>query len=158
MNIGLIDYFFHNFLIFLIPYQYQILQSGITIPTNTDVTVLNSTETLDLREIPELKTSEFTTKDNTVVSSEPYHYVKSFRYNSDVAVYLLEQEFDTEFTIDDKTFDISNLNTPIYTQREKYRFTFEVVQEYVNDDADEPVTTKEFFTEGAFNITNNFNR
>ncbi len=139
----------------LIPYQYSILQNGITIPTNTDISILTSTETIDLREIPELKTSEYTTKDNTVVSSDPYHYVKSFRYNSDVAVYLLEQEFDTEFTIEDKTFDISALNTPIYTQREKYKFTFEVVQEYINNDADEPVTTKEFFTEGAFNITNN---
>lgn len=144
-----------EFKVALIPYQYQISQNGISISTNTDISVLTSTETLDLREIPDLKTSEFTTKDNTVLTSETYHYVKSFRYNSDVAVYLLEQVFDTEFTIDDKTFDISGLTTPIYTQREKYKITFEVVQEYINNDGDQPLKTKEFFTEGAFNITNN---
>lgn len=142
----------------LIPYQYSILQNGITIPTNTDISVLTSTETLDLRTIPDLKTTEFTTKDETVLNSEPYHYVKSFRYNSDVAVYLLEQEFDTIFTIDNKNFDISGLNTPIYTQKENYKITFEVIQEYINNDADEPVKTKEFFTEGAFNITNNLSQ
>lgn len=144
-----------EFKVDLIPYQYQIVQNGITIPTNTDIAILSSTETLDLREIPTLKTSKFTARDNTEIESEAYHYVKNFRYNSEVSVYLLEQEFDTAFTIGENTFDISNLNTPIYTQKELYKITFEAVQEYINKDGAEPVITKEFFTEGAFNITNN---
>lgn len=139
----------------LIPYQYQILQNGIIIPSNTDIAILSSTETLDLREVPNLKTSKYTTIDNTELESEGYYYEKSFRYNSEVAVYLLEQEFDTEFRIGSKTFDISNLSTPIYTQKKKYQISFEVIQEYVNEDGDSPIRTKEFFTGGTFNITNN---
>lgn len=140
----------------LIPYKYNILQNGIKIPSNTNISVLSSTETLDLTEIPELKTGEFTTAEGNSINSEPYNYEKSFRYNSDVSLILINQEYETEFDIGGRLYDISNLTVPVYKQRLTYDIVFEVIQKYINlDDNDNPIASKENYTEGVFNITNN---
>lgn len=140
----------------LVPYIYSIENSGIIIPSNTTITnLLTSTETLDLREIPDLQKSEFTAEDNKVYESESYQYEKSFRYNAPVSLTLLEQEHEQEFTIGENTFDLSDLAIPLYIQKENYFIDFEVAQQYVNKDGSEDVITKEFYTEGNFNINNN---
>jgi hypothetical protein len=142
----------------LIPYQYTIDESsGIIIDSNTNIDVLGTeNESLDLREVSLTKESEFTTEDGTTLKSDPYHFEKSFRYNSDVSLILLNQEYETELLINGVTYDISNLEVPIYIQKEAYNFTFEVIQKYINkDDSNNLIETKEYYTEGAFNITNN---
>lgn len=139
----------------LIPYQYQILKTGITIPSNTEINILDATETLDLREIPVLETSEATAIDGTVFTSDEYHYEKSFRYNSKVSLKLISQTFEKSITIENVAYDISSLDTPLYNQSKDYEIVFEVSQNYVNKDSSEEILTKEYYTEGAFNITNN---
>ncbi|MBU3011267.1 T9SS type A sorting domain-containing protein [Polaribacter vadi] len=140
----------------LIPFQYHIVQNGISISSNPSLNILNSTETIDLRESTIQKTSEFTSEDNRVFTSEPYHFEKSFRYNSDVSLLLVSQEYETEFNIGGTTYNFSNLAIPFYKQKFNYEIVFEVIQKYINlDDVNNPIETKENFTEGAFNITNN---
>ena len=140
----------------LVPLPYTILQSGINIPKNTAITnIISSNETLDLTGIPDNQTSEFTTKDGKVYESETYQYEKSFRYNSNVTLTLLEQETEKEIVIGENTYDLSDLTVPLYIQKEDYFIDFEVAQQYVNKDGDEDVITKEYYTEGSFNITNN---
>jgi hypothetical protein len=142
----------------LIPYQYTIDKtSGIRITSNSDIVVLGEeNESLDLREVTTTITSEFTAEDGTLLESEAYHFEKSFRYNSDVSLILLDQEYETELEIDGNSYDISSLAIPIYQQKENYALTFEVIQKYINkDDSENEIETKEYFTEGTFNITNN---
>ncbi len=142
----------------LIPYQYSIdKDQGIRITSNEDIVVLGEeNESLDLREVPTTSISEFSTTDGTTLESEAYHFEKSFRYNSDVSLILLSQGHETELLIEGTTYDISNLDIPIYEQKKQYNFVFEVVQKYINkDDNENEIETKEYFTEGTFNITNN---
>jgi hypothetical protein len=141
----------------LIPYIYNIKPDGIKIDNNSDLDgkILTSIETLKLNAIPVLDSISYTTKDSTKIYSKPFHYKKSFRYNSPVTLTLLNQDYDKEIVIGENTYDISNLETPLYTQKKQYDITFEVSQNYINKDGATDVTTKEFFTEGTFKINNN---
>lgn len=139
----------------LIPYIYYIKTSDLTIPTNTDITILSSNETLNLLATPKLDSIPFTTKDGTEIFSKAFHHKKSFRYNSPVTLKLLEQQYETAFKIGENIYDVGSLDVPIYIQKKKYDITFDVSQDYINKDGAENIITKEFFTEGTFNITNN---
>ncbi|MGK0447134.1 MAG: hypothetical protein ACJA2M_000906, partial [Polaribacter sp.] len=140
----------------LIPYIYSIKTTGLTIPTNSDVSILKSGDKLNLLGTPVLDSISYTTKDGTELFSKAFHHQKSFRYNSDVTLELLEQQFENNITIGENTYDISGLDKPIYIQKSKYDITFEVSQNYVNKDVSGAfITTKEYFTEGILDITNN---
>ena len=141
----------------LIPYIYHIKQAGLTVPSNDDLInqILTSSETLNLSATPALDSIKHVTKDGTEIFSKPFHYKKSFRYNSSIALTLLEQEYETEIIVGGNTYDISELEVPLYAQNKKYNTTFEVSQNYINKDAVPHVITKEFYTEGTFNINNN---
>ena len=141
----------------LIPLKYSIDGADLKILTNSslDNEILTDTELLDLSAAPVLKSNSYITKDGTEIFSTAFHHEKSFRYNSAVTLKLLKQEYETAFKIGDNTYDISDLEVPIYIQKKKYDITFEVSQDYVNKDKTEEVLTKEFFTEGTFNINNN---
>jgi hypothetical protein len=140
----------------LIPYIYHIKSSDLTIPSNTDINILSSNETLNLLATPKLDSVSFTTIDGKEIFSKPFHHKKSFRYNSPVTLTLLEQQYEKEIKIGENTYDISELEySTIYLQKKKYDIIFEVAQNYINKDAIEDVITKEFFTEGTLNITNN---
>ncbi|WP_245892046.1 LamG-like jellyroll fold domain-containing protein [Polaribacter glomeratus] len=139
----------------LIPYIYYIKQADLKIPKNTSINILTSTETLNLLSTPKLDSISYKTIDGTEIFSVPFHHKKSFRYNSPVTLTLLDQQYEKEIKIGNQTFDISGLINPLYIQKNKYEITFEVSQNYTNKDATEAVITKEFFTEGTFNITNN---
>ncbi|QOD60283.1 T9SS type A sorting domain-containing protein [Polaribacter haliotis] len=146
----------------LIPYKYTVkANGGIKVASNSDINskFLDVDEEFDVTEIKENITSSFTAIDGTEFISEPYQYEKSFRYNSKINVRLIEQEYEQKFPLtNDKniTIDVSELAVPLYKQKEEYRLAFEVTQDYVNKDEAETVVVKEYFNEGAFNITNNF--
>jgi hypothetical protein len=141
----------------LIPYIYYIKPTDLKIPSNSvlDNSILTSAETLNLLATPVLDSIKQVTADGTEYFSKAFHHQKSFRYNSDVTLALIKQQYEQEITIGDNTFDISGLETPIYIQKQDYKILFEVSQDYVNKDAAEDVVTKEYFTEGTFNINNN---
>ncbi|UAM98358.1 T9SS type A sorting domain-containing protein [Polaribacter litorisediminis] len=146
-----------EYVVSLIPHIYYIKTTDLKIPSNTALNgeILTSNETLNLLATPVLDSISYTTKDGTELFSEPFHHKKSFRYNAPVTLTLLDQDYDKEIVIGANTYDISTLNTPLYTQKKQYDITFEVSQNYVNKDASEDKITKEYFTEGTFNITNN---
>jgi hypothetical protein len=140
----------------LIPYIYYIKAADLKIPTNTDISILSSTETLNLLATPVLDSVSYTTKDGTELFSAAFHHKKSFKYNSPVTLALIDQEYENNITIGENTYDISGLDKPIYIQTSKYNITFEVSQNYVNKDVSGAfITTKEYFTEGILDITNN---
>lgn len=141
----------------LIPYIYYIKTTDLKIPSNTALNgeILNSNETLNLLATPVLDSISYTTKDGTELFSKAFHHKKSFRYNSPVTLTLLKQDYDKEIVIGANTYDIGDLAIPLYTQKKQYDITFEVSQNYINNDATEAIITKEYFTEGTFNITNN---
>ena len=141
----------------LIPYIYYIKPSDLNVPTNSDISILSSNETLNLLGTPKLDSISHTTKDNTKLYSVPFHHKKSFRYNSPVTLTLLDQEHEETLTIGENAYDISNLVNPIYLQKKDYNILFEVSQNYINKDggSGNEVITKEFYSDGTFNITNN---
>jgi hypothetical protein len=139
----------------LIPYIYNIKKADLKIKNNLDIAILSSVETLNLLAAPVLDSVSYTTKDGTELFSEAFHHKKSFRYNSPVTLEFLKQQFENNITIGENTYDISDLDTTIYIQKKKYDITFEVSQNYINNDAADAVITKEYFTEGELDITNN---
>ncbi|ARV07419.1 hypothetical protein BTO04_12285 [Polaribacter sp. SA4-10] len=142
----------------LIPYIYHIKPGDLKVPSNPALNgaFLTSTETLNLVTTPVLDSVSYTTKDGTELFSEAFHHKKSFRYNAPVTVELINQEYEREIEIGGNIYNIAALTVPLYLQRKKYNMLFEVSQNYVNKDAAVDVLIKEFFTEGTFNITNNF--
>ena len=110
----------------LIPYQYSILANGISIASNTNISLLNATETLDLREVNALERSEFTALDNTTRLSEPYHYTKSFKYNAPVTLTFLSQTSRSDIEFDGVSYSLSDLAVPIYEQGIRYEVKFSV--------------------------------
>ena len=139
----------------LIPYVYYIKNTDLKIPKNEAITILSSAETLNLLATPKLDSISYTAKDGTEIFSEPFHHKKSFRYNAAVTLTLLDQQYEKEIIIKNNTYDISGLVDPLYIQKKKYDIIFEVSQNYINKDKTAEVITKEFFTQGVFNITNN---
>ena len=139
----------------LIPYIYNIKKADLKIKNNSAIAILSSVETLNLLATPVLDSISYITKDGTELFSEAFHHQKSFRYNSPVTLKLINQQYETAFKIGANTYDVSSLAVPIYIQRKKYDITFEVSQDFVNKDGAQNIITKEFFTDGNFNITNN---
>jgi hypothetical protein len=139
----------------LIPYIYFIKKADLTIPSNSDITILSSNETLNLLATPKLDSVSYTTKDGSELFSKAFNHKKSFRYNAPVVLTLVDQEYEKEIKIGGNTYNISDLETPIYIQKQSYNILFEVTQNYINKDATEDIITKEYFTEGTFNINNN---
>ncbi|TMM30537.1 T9SS type A sorting domain-containing protein [Polaribacter aestuariivivens] len=152
----------------LVPYIYNIVSNtGINILSNSSINseFLDSDEVLDFTQIAQESTSTFTSEDGTEYVSEPYQYVKSFRYNSEVSLELIEQQYATSIDVEKivngqkvkESFKTDHLNEAIYLQAREYAFVMEVSQDYLNYDADanNPIRTKEFYNEGEFNITNN---
>ncbi|ARV15313.1 hypothetical protein BTO07_09250 [Polaribacter sp. SA4-12] len=139
----------------LIPFIYYIRTADLKITKNTDISILSSTETLNFLATPVLDSISLTTKDGTELVTKAFNYKKSFRYNSPVTLALVNQEYEKEIIIGGNKFDISGLQNPIYIQKKNYNILFEVSQNYINKDKTEAVITKEFYTEGTFNITNN---
>lgn len=141
----------------LIPYIYHIKQADLKIASNPDLNnaILTSAETLNLLAAPVLDSVKYVTEDGTEFFSKGFHHTKSFRYNSPVSLTLIEQEFEKQIVIGENTFDISGLETPLYLQKKKYNMLFEVSQNYINKEGVEDAVTKEFYTEGTFNINNN---
>jgi hypothetical protein len=139
----------------LIPYIYNIKKADLKIKNNSAIAILSSVETLNLLATPVLDSISYITKDGTELFSEAFHHQKSFRYNSPVTLKLINQQYETAFKIGKNTYDVSSLAVPIYIQRKKYDITFEVSQDFVNKDGAQNIITKEFFTDGTFNITNN---
>jgi hypothetical protein len=139
----------------LIPYIYYIKTADLNIPSNPDIAIIDSNETLNLLGTPRLDSIAHTTKDGTELYSISFHHKKSFRYNSPVTLTFLDQEYEKTITTSDLEFDVSDLETPIYKQKGKYKIHFEVSQNYVNKDGTSDDISKEFFTEGTLNINNN---
>ncbi|WP_343328876.1 LamG-like jellyroll fold domain-containing protein [Polaribacter staleyi] len=145
----------------LIPYKYTVkANGGISVASNPEIDnkFLDADDEFDVTEIKENITSSYTAIDGTEFTSEPYQYEKSFRYNSKINVRLVAQEYEEKFPLTNDseiTIDVSELAVPLYKQKEEYRLAFEVTQDYVNKDEVEAIVVKEYFNEGAFNITNN---
>ena len=173
-NTNVLDFIFETnaetgeYKIKLVPYIYHVTQNGgIRILSNTSINeeFLDSDKVLNFEDITQESTSTFTSEDGTEYISESYQYVKSFRYNSQVSLELIEQQYansiEVEKTVNGEkvkeTFKTDHLNKAIYLQAREYAFVMEVSQDYLNYDADanNPVKIKEFYNEGEFNITNN---
>ena len=140
----------------LVPVQYYIKDTGLKISNNEEINILNNTETLDYREVPLMQNSMVTTEDDEDFESEPYHYVKSFKYDAPVELKLLRQDVMEELVLEDVTYNLDNNEIPLYQQGDRYTWEFETAQYYINyDNPDLPIETKEFFTDGNLLITNN---
>lgn len=141
----------------LIPFTYFIKAGDVKIPSNSAINnaIATTTESLKLSATPVLDSIKYTTKDGTELFSKPFHYKKSFRYNSPVSLKLITQQFEEEYSIGDTAFDVSTLEVPLYLQNNDYSMVFEVTQNYTNKDDVANEETKEYYNEGRFNINNN---
>jgi hypothetical protein len=149
----------------LMPLQYQLLSSDLTIPKNSDIKLIKAetTETLDFSNLVPLKTPVF--KYKTLIGSVltdkekeglPYHYEKSFSYRSDPDLTVVGQTSDATIKVNGVDRSTADFSTPIYTQFKEYEIVMNRFEKYVNKDVSTAlVYTVVPVTDGALVVTNN---
>ena len=151
----------------LIPINYTIDQTkGIRIASNPGTKLLKANETVNLSDVPDTTFSEYVDPMDSVVTSAPYHFVKSFTYRSVPVLNVVDQSSDLEVWVskDDGNGNIQEVaistegfEQPVYTQGVPYAIIFETFEEYLNKDAGAgmEVSYRVPIVDGEFNITNN---
>ncbi|MFZ9982315.1 MAG: LamG-like jellyroll fold domain-containing protein, partial [Cyclobacteriaceae bacterium] len=149
----------------LVPLNYTIFKTGgITISSNTGISILQSNEILNLTTVPEFTASEYVKADGSRIFSDPYHFKRSFEYRSLPVLNVERQLSDETITVPILT-DGKLINQEISTEGFKYRVyrQFEwysvdllTYEEYINsDDASKIVVSKVPIEDIEFTITNN---
>ncbi len=137
-----------EFRVNLLPLLYKLEgQSSITIPTQTDISLIGNgtSETLDFTKIvpkttPVFKYKSFGDKDSTVLNGEPYHYAKNYIYRSTPLLKVLKQTSDEIIKVAGVEISTANFATPIYTQFFPYEIDLQRIERYLNKDV-APVDT-----------------
>ena len=149
----------------LVPLNYTISQvDGIRIPTsNPSISILAANEPVNLAVVPELSTSNFTKNNGTRLVSEPYHFKRSFTYRSAPVLSVERQLSEENITVPtrvngrltDKEISTEGFKYKIFQQFQWYAVDLVSYEEYVNRDANPPVSSKVPIEDIEFSITNN---
>ena len=140
----------------MMPLQYEITQfTGVDIATNATISLPESSEVLNFKDIPESTIPSFELPDNTVLLGEPYEFEKSFVYRSVPVLKVTEQESDAIITVDDNDFSTDGFGTPVYTQFQFYNINLSNFERYTNEDSGTAIEDLVPIIDGELLITNN---
>ena len=151
----------------LLPLSYTIDEAtGIKITSNPGIQLLDANETVNLTAAKDPIVSEYYDPDSVLISSDPYHFVKSFTHRAPPVLNVVSQSSDIEVivVVDDANGNSQEVSIgtegfqyPVYTQTLQYAIVFESFEEYINNDggAGKEVIDQVPIVDGEFNITNN---
>ena len=141
----------------VLPLSYEINQlTGLQIPNNNAISILDANESVNLVDIPTEETPLYEYIDGSYEEGEAYHYEKSFTYRSTPVLRVTEQTSDSEVeTNAGNVISTEGFAYPVYTQFGTYSVTLTSFERYINYDATEEVEDLVPVTDGELNITNN---
>jgi hypothetical protein len=149
----------------LLPLSYTLDQAtGIRINNNVGIQLLQANETVNLTSAVDPIVSEYLDADSLLVSSDPYHFAKSFTHRSSPVLNVISQSSDVEVTViqddvngnpQEVTISTEGFQYPVYSQFDSYAIVFETFEEYVNKDGATDVFDQVPIVDGEFIITNN---
>ena len=152
-----------EFRVELLPLQYELNQSDLYIPSQTDSNVgrfLDSNQQINLSSITQDKYNHYIVENDTIATTHPYNYQSKFIYRSTPEISLLEQTSDNEIVIEnpdgDVTYTVSNTAFNLYSQGGKYKIKVQKQERYFNYElaSDEQLDVVPV-TDGELVITNN---
>ncbi|SHG51876.1 Por secretion system C-terminal sorting domain-containing protein [Winogradskyella jejuensis] len=140
-----------------LPLQYTIDQvSGLSIPSNTAISILDSNEDVNLLDIPEPTIPEFTLGNGQVITADAYQYERSFTYRSTPVLSVLAQTSDSSISINGTEYSTEGFSYPIYSQALPYYIRLKRFESYTNfDDSADVVEDIVPVTDGELLVTNN---
>lgn len=146
----------------VLPLQYQINQlTGVYIPSNRSISLLDANEEVNFEQIKEQITSEYVLGDGRIVTGKPYQYEKSFIYRTSPVLTTLDQEWDNEVIINDTTtISTEGFSTPLYSQfnpnfNNTYSIVLQTFERYSNFDGDDAIEYRVPTMDGELIVTNN---
>lgn len=144
----------------LLPLQYELLASDLTIPSASEITLIRSgsTETLDFSKIETIKIPEFKYTDGTVEKSQlglSYHYEKSFVFRSTPVLQVTQQTSDETISVAGVDMPTTTFTKPVYTQFKTYQIKLKRFERYTNKDNNGNVEVEVPVTDGELVKTNN---
>jgi hypothetical protein len=140
----------------VMPLKYTIGQEGgLTIKSNSDISILEGDETLNIAKVPDTIIPQFEYPDKTFEFGESYHYEKSFPYRTTAVLKVIEQTSDPSVTIDGTKISTQGFEYPIYTQFGNYEIKMQSFERYINKDSGSDVEDIVPIIDGEFKPTNN---
>ncbi|PHQ29925.1 LamG-like jellyroll fold domain-containing protein [Leeuwenhoekiella nanhaiensis] len=141
----------------VLPLNYSIdPTTGLRIPSNTSISLIQTKETLNLMDIKPQVTSEFAVSDTEILTSDPYQYTKSFTYRSTPVLRVVSQNSDQEIPINEtETISTEGFAYPIYTQFLWYDIALNTFERYTNYDGGNNIEDIVPVIDGELKVTNN---
>ena len=147
----------------LLPLQYELLASDLSIPSAVTVSVIKAgtTETLDFSKVDSLKTPSFKylnfgAADSSSLVGKPYHYEKNFIYRTIPILRVTKQSSDPTILVGGVEMPTTNFTNPVYTQFHPYQIVLKRFERYTNNDSiNTPITREVPVTDGQLIYTNN---
>ncbi len=141
----------------VLPLNYSIdPTTGLRIPSNNSISLIQAKETLNLTDIKPKVTSEFVVSDTETLYSDPYQYTKSFTYRSTPVLRVVSQNSDPDIPINDtETISTEGFAYPIYTQFQWYDIALNTFERYTNNDGGNNVEDIVPVIDGELKVTNN---
>ncbi|MDA8917844.1 LamG domain-containing protein [Flavobacteriaceae bacterium] len=159
----------------ILPLNYELSQADVYIPSQllvSDQTFLEAGEVFDFSNITPDKNDYFVFEQDTIATSLPFNFKKSFIYRSDPLIDIISQETDGNLTIGEDSYVVTNTSFGIYSQGRNYTLEVRRVENYTNYELPEqdqldvvPVTDGELLItnelasdgEGSETVTTNEN-
>lgn len=142
----------------ILPLTYEVTSSDVYIPSQrlvSDQTFLEAGEVFDFSQISPVLNDHFIVDQDTIATSEPFNFKKSFIYRSSPLITVLSQETDEALTIGETSYVVTNTSFGIYSQGNVYAIEVQRIENYTNYErpVEEQVDVVPV-TDGDFIITN----
>ena len=147
-----------EFRISLLPLRYELDQNDLYIPTQTTEVrrFLEANQVLNFSNVNIPQENHFIYEGDTIATSLPYNYTSKFIYRSTPEINVLEQTYDTELTVGEASYTVTNTNFALYTQGGSYRIRVQKIERYTNHELpDDEQLSVVPVTDGDLVVTNN---
>ncbi len=144
----------------LLPLNYEIGTDGVYIPSQrliSEQTLLEEGELMNFTGIGNEQNSYFIYQGDTLATSQGYDYKKSFIKRVTPVINVLEQTSDTEITIGEASYVVSESGFNVYSQERVYDIELQRTEQYISYQTDENgVVDNVPVTDGELIVTNQF--
>ena len=142
----------------ILPLRYEVSREDVYLPSQplvSEQTFLSEGELLNFTQINGDNEEHFMQDGDTIATSLPFNFKKNFikRVTPEIDVAL--QTSDTEITIGEESYTVSNSSFNVYTQSANYKIDLRRIERYTNYDVEENGLVDEVpVTDGDLIVTN----
>ena len=143
----------------VLPLRYELSQSDLYVPSQrliSEQTFLTENELINFSSITPEEESHFVVESDTIATSLPYNYRKSFIKRVTPIITVMEQTSDQAIRIGEESYTVSNSAFNVYSQESVYSIELQRIERYTNYESEEPDGTVDNVpvTDGELIVTN----